>query len=183
LIFGFTRLEWVGSKRSGQTGSLGAVTKITDTLLDEVSAKAKVSERRRCNHNFHASSRDPIQRFLNAVEPGTYVRPHKHETPPKTEVFIILRGRVLILEFEDQGEITDHTILDPARGMLGVEIPPKTWHTFIALQEGSILYEMKPGPFNNETDKVFAEWAPEEGSQESDEFNKRIVRGLGIPFH
>lgn len=154
--------------------------KITEKLLEEVSDKAKISERKRCNYNFHKSTEDSIQRFLNAVEPGTYVRPHKHENPPKTEILIILRGRTLILEFDDDGKITDHAILDSANGGKGVEILPNTWHTFIALQGGSVLYETKEGPFIKETDKVFAKWSPEEGTPVSYEFNERIVRGLGI---
>jgi cupin fold WbuC family metalloprotein len=154
--------------------------KITDKLLEEVSDKAKVSERKRCNYNFHKSTEDPMQRFLNAVEPGTYVGPHKHDNPPKTEVFILHKGRVLVLEFDCDGKVTDHVILDSRGGNIGVEIPPMMWHTFMALQEGSVLYEAKEGPFIQEIDKVFAKWAPEEGSKEAQEFNKRVLRELKI---
>ena len=116
--------------------------KITDAIISEASEKAKSSGRKRCNYNFHKSYSDPIQRFLNAVEPNSYLRPHKHEDPDKTEIFLSLKGRVLILEFDDKGSITDHFILDLQDGKIGVEIPPRTWHSFIALQEGSVLYEI-----------------------------------------
>jgi cupin fold WbuC family metalloprotein len=86
--------------------------KITDKLLEEVSDRAKVFKRKRSNYKFHKSTKDPMQRFLNAVEPGTYVRPHKHDNPPKTEVFIVLKGKVLVLEFGSDGKVTDHVILD-----------------------------------------------------------------------
>lgn len=152
--------------------------KITDELLKDVSNRAKASERKRANHNLHKSSEDSVQRFLNAIEPDTYVRPHKHENPGKTEILIILRGRALILELDENGRIHDHIILDPSSGNRGVEIPPDTWHSFMSLQKGTVLYEIKAGPFVKETDKVFAEWSPEEGTQEAHEFNKKIIRQL-----
>ena len=154
--------------------------KITEKLINEVSEKAKISARKRTNHNFHKSYDDPVQRFLNAVEPGSYLQPHKHENPDKTEIFIILKGRVLILEFDEFGKITEHFILDPKVGNVAVEMLPRTWHSFIALQEGSVLYEVKQGPFIQETGKISALWAPEEGTSEANEFNKRILRELNL---
>jgi cupin fold WbuC family metalloprotein len=86
----------------------------------------------------------------------------------------------LVLEFGSDGKVTDHVILDFRGANIGVEIPPMMWHTFMALQEGSLLYEVREGPFIQETDKVFAKWAPEEGSKEAQEFNKRVLRELKI---
>ena len=157
--------------------------KITDKLLNTVSNEAKVSDRKRCNYRFHNSNSDNIQRFLNAGEPGTYVRPHKHENPDRVEIFLILKGRFLVNEFNDKGEIIDHIILDSEEGKKGVEIPPKTWHSFIVLKEGSVLYEIKEGPFIKETDKIFAEWAPEEGTKEAQEFNEKILSNLKTYLH
>jgi len=154
--------------------------KITNQLIDEISNEAKVSDRKRCNYSFHNSNGDYIQRFLNAGEPDTYVRPHKHENPDRVEIFLILKGRFLVIEFDDNGEIIDHIILDSEKGKKGVEIPPKIWHSFIVLQEGSVLYEIKEGPFIEETDKIFAKWAPEEGTKEAHEFNKKILSDLKI---
>jgi cupin fold WbuC family metalloprotein len=154
--------------------------KITDEIINKTSDKAKTSERNRCNYNFHKSYGDPIQRFLNAVEPNSYLRPHKHEDPDKTEIFLSLKGRVLIVEFDDNGSITDHFILDLQDGKIGVEIPPKTWHSFIALQEGSVLYEIKEGPFVQGAGMIFAEWAPEEGTKAAREFNDKILKELKL---
>jgi len=145
---------------------------ITDKLITELSKKAKTSIRKRYNYNFHKDRRDYLQRFLNAVKPDTYVRPHKHENPDKIEIFLILKGRVLILEFDDKGQIIDNLILDFEKGGKGVEIPPKTWHSIIVLEEDSVLYEIKEGPYVKETDKIFAKWSPEEGTRDALEFNK-----------
>ena len=49
---------------------------INDNLLDYISQKAKGSKRKRANYNFHKSYDECMQRFLNAVEPDTYARPH-----------------------------------------------------------------------------------------------------------
>jgi cupin fold WbuC family metalloprotein len=153
---------------------------ITEDLLDETSDRARRSLRKRMNHNFHQRYDDPLQRLLNAVEPGTYLRPHKHENPDKTEIFIILRGKVLIIEFDDDGEIQGHVILDNKKGKRGVEIPPRVWHSFIALEEGSVLYEIKEGPYIENGAKSFARWAPEEGSKEAEQFNQEVLRRLHI---
>lgn len=44
---------------------------ITKEILDELSAKARASERLRCNLDLRNSSEDQSQRMLNALEPGT----------------------------------------------------------------------------------------------------------------
>ncbi|MGD9032065.1 MAG: WbuC family cupin fold metalloprotein [Desulfobacteraceae bacterium] len=154
--------------------------KITDKIINETSDKAKTSKRKRCNHNFHKRYSDPIQRFLNAVEPDSYLRPHRHEDPDKTEIFLAIKGRVVIVEFDDNGSISDHFVLDRQEGMIGVEIPPKTWHSFIALREGSVLYEIKEGPFVEWVGMIFAEWAPEEGTEAAREFNEDILKELKL---
>ncbi|MGB3242749.1 MAG: WbuC family cupin fold metalloprotein [Candidatus Omnitrophota bacterium] len=153
--------------------------KIKEKLLTETAAKAKDAERKRCNHNFHKDPADPINRMLNAMEKGTYFCPHKHENPDKREIFIILKGRVLIAEFNENGRVTDHITLDPEKGNMGVEIPPKVWHTLVPLAENSVLYEIKDGPYNKDIDKTFPEWAPKEGEEDTQEFVDRILKEVG----
>ncbi len=156
--------------------------KITSDLIDDVSREARRRSRRRCNYNFHKADADPMQRFLNALEPRTYVRPHKHSVGERREIFLILRGSVLMVEFNDHGAIVDHVILDACDGARGAEMSPESWHSLIALKDGSVLYEIKDGPYNPETDKTYAEWSPEEGSQEGGDFNMRILTQLEIPY-
>ena len=144
--------------------------RINETLLDQVTDKARQSPRRRMNHNFHRHPGDPLNRMLNAMEPGTYVRPHKHENPDKREAFLLLRGRVLVVSFDAAGNVTDQVELNPATGQFGLEITPGTYHTLVALETGSVLYELKDGPYDVATDKQFAQWAPEEGSPEAEEY-------------
>ena len=154
--------------------------RIDNPLLNFLSNKAKAAPRRRTNHNFHQSAADPLNRMLNAMEPGTYVQPHKHENPDKREAFLLLRGKILVASFDEVGNVVDHVVLDPQAGNFGLEIPPRTYHTLICLVEGSVLYELKDGPYDVSNDKVFAPWAPAEGSPESQDYNYQLLRQLGI---
>ncbi len=148
---------------------------ITDRkLLDELSAKACHTERKRLNHNFHKGNSDILQRMLNALEPGTYVRPHKHENPDKNEVFIVLRGRTMVIEYNDDGSIAEHIILDRETEIFAAEIPPGRYHSMISLEKGTVAYEIKEGPYLPDTVKIFAPWAPEEGSPETIDFIKDL---------
>jgi len=154
---------------------------INHKLLKVTSSKAEQSGRLRMNHNFHKDLSDTLQRMLNAMEPHTYVQPHKHEEPDKREIFVILKGRIVVIEFDDDGEIVDHVILDRKAGNYGVEISPGKWHSLISLEKGSAVYEVKDGPYHQIDDKNFANWAPKEGEATCMGFNKNILKQLQIP--
>ena len=153
---------------------------INRNLVSSVSEQAKKSPRLRKNYNFHDDLEDPVNRMLNAFEPETYVRPHKHESPDKCEVFIILAGRALVLQFDASGEIIGQAILDHAQGVYGVEIAPREWHTIISLASGTVLFEVKQGPYVQIIDKNFAPWAPPEGSPQASSYLASILAKLGI---
>jgi cupin fold WbuC family metalloprotein len=156
------------------------VIRINEALISQVSQKAKASPRLRMNHNFHTDLSDTLQRMLNAMEPGTYVRPHRHQDPDKREVFIIFRGAAVVIEFDDKGNITDHIVLDASKGNYAVEIAERTWHTIISLKKNSVLFEFKDGPYTAITDKDFAPWAPAEGQPGTAEFNIGLLKKLGL---
>ena len=118
---------------------------IDKQLLDDVSRQAQKSDRLRMNYNFHQSLEDKCHRMLNAVEPGTVVPIHRH--PMKDESFVILRGKVRVLTYNDAGEILDDIILDPQEGRYGVDIPKNVWHNVECMESGSVFFECKEGPF------------------------------------
>lgn len=118
---------------------------IDETLLNKVTAEAKESPRLRMNYNFHQSLNDKCHRFINAVEPGTVVPVHKH--PTKDESFVVLKGRVKILTYNDEGKVLETIILDPKDGRYGVDIPKGVWHTLESIESGSCIFECKEGPF------------------------------------
>lgn len=152
--------------------------KIDSQLLDAVTATAKASPRLRMNHNFHPALDDPVQRLLNALEPWTYIRPHKHVT--KEESFVLLRGSVLAVVFNDDGSIRDHCVLNAPSGNFGVEFEENAFHMLTALESGSVVYEIKEGPFVPHTEASSAPWAPREGSPEAPDFLMRIFAALQV---
>jgi cupin fold WbuC family metalloprotein len=154
--------------------------KIDNTFIETISQKAKNSPRRRMNYNYHPQLDDLLQRMLNAMEPGTYIQPHKHQDPDKTEVFFCLRGSIVVVEFNDVGDISDFIVLDTNTGNYACEIPPRTWHTVISLQAGSVAYEIKNGPYNPIDDKNFASWAPKEGNEACADYLNSILAKLGL---
>ncbi len=154
--------------------------KVNDAFIGETSEKAKVSARKRMNYNFHKEAAATLQRMLNAMEPGTYVRPHKHENPDKVEAFFILRGRMVVVEYSEDGKITDHMVLDASKGQFGAEIAPRVWHNVISLEPGSVAYEVKDGPYDPQTDKNFASWAPAEGDSDCQAFIDNVLKKIGI---
>ena len=117
---------------------------IDDNLVDALAQQAKESPRLRMNYNFHQSLQDKCHRFLNALEPGTQVPVHHH--PTKDETFVILRGRVRVLTYNDQGEVVESCVLSHEDGLYGVDIPKNVWHSLECL-ESSVLLECKEGPF------------------------------------
>jgi cupin fold WbuC family metalloprotein len=118
---------------------------IDDQLMDSVSEQAKQSPRLRMNYNFHQSLEDKCHRFLNAMEPGTQVAVHHHIT--KDESLVVLRGKVRVLIYNDEGEITENEVIDPKEGRYGVDIPKNTWHTVECLAPDTVVFEVKEGPF------------------------------------
>jgi cupin fold WbuC family metalloprotein len=157
--------------------------KIDQELLNDMAEKSRGSKRKRINYNFHKTPDDPLQRLLNTMQPGTYLQPHKHENPDKREVFIALTGRFLALEFDEQGNITDSIVLDPAKGVYAAEVPARTYHSIICLEPDSVIYELKDGPYDPADDKNFASWAPKEGSEECDKYLNRILNELNIRLY
>ena len=118
---------------------------IDKILLDKVTDQAKKSPRLRMNFNFHQSLDEKCHRFLNAVEPGTEVPIHKH--PTKDETFVILRGKVRVTTHNDDGSIIEDVVLCNEDGRYGVNIPKGVWHKFECIEENSVIFECKEGPF------------------------------------
>nr|NQU89217.1 WbuC family cupin fold metalloprotein [Bacteroidota bacterium] len=153
---------------------------IDESFIDVTSQKARVADRLRMNYNFHPKHEDPLHRLLNAMEPGTYIQPHKHEDPDRFEIFLALRGRFVVFTFDDSGDITGHAILDAKQGNYGVEIPERTFHTLLSLEPGSVAYEIKEGPYNPSNAKNFATWAPAEGDPGVQDYIDKLLTSVGV---
>lgn len=147
---------------------------ITEELLDTVTSQAKENSRLRMNYNFHASMDAPIHRLLNALEPGTYLPPHRHTD--KEETYLVLRGSLLAFFYDDAGNVTDKVCLNPSEGKYGLEIPSNTWHSIIALESGTVIFEIKKGPYQPLPSEDLASWAPQTSDTEGIKaFMKRML--------
>lgn len=152
--------------------------KITQEILDKVSEQAATSPRLRMNLNYHEDLNDTLQRLLNAMQPGTYIRPHKHDNPDKREMFIILQGKAAVIEFDNNGQITDYCLLSNKEGLYGIEIAPKIFHTVIALEKNTVMLEIKDGPYSPLNDKDFATWAPKENTADVIPFLQELLKKI-----
>ena len=148
--------------------------------LDDLTGQARVSTRLRQHRNIHQSYQDSCQRLFNAIEPDSYIRPHRHATDPKDELLIAVRGLMLLVTFDDQGAVSN--MLHLGIKMLGdevavgFEVPASIWHTVIALESGCVLLEIKSGPFDPTQPKDLAAWAPEEGSAAAPDYLKSLLQ-------
>jgi len=154
------------------------VQQIDSNLLDELLQKARLSPRRRAIRCLHDGDWEHAHRMLNALLPGTYVCPHRHESRFNGEGFILLRGKVAVLIFDDEGNV-DHeksSILTATDGRIGMDIEPWVWHSLVAIEE-TVIYEVKGQPvggYIQANDKNFASWAPIEGTDGAGEYLRRL---------
>lgn len=118
---------------------------IDNALLDSITLQAKESPRLRMNYNLHESLDSRAQRLFNALEPGTMLPAHRH--PNTAETYVLLRGKLKVLFYNGKKEVTDEYSLDPLEGNYGVHIPKGQWHTLEVLESGTVIFEVKDGPY------------------------------------
>ncbi len=135
---------------------------LNDSMLDALAMQAQQSPRRRANHNLHPELNDPIQRLAIAMEPDTLVRPHRH--PHTWEMLFPLRGRFLVLHFDETGRVTERTVLGEDCKLL--ENPAGVWHAVLSLDSGGVIFEVKQGPYQPVGEADQAPWAAGRSAQE-----------------
>jgi cupin fold WbuC family metalloprotein len=132
---------------------------ITRQLLDDLSAEARQNQRLRKNWNIHPEDGFPSHRLLNAMEPASYIRPHRHLDPLKDETFMIVRGRLGVIVFADDGAVTETILLEEGGETVGVDLPSGCFHTAVSLAEGTIFFEAKAGPYLPLTADELPSWS------------------------
>ncbi|MFA6770685.1 MAG: WbuC family cupin fold metalloprotein [Bacteroidales bacterium] len=133
---------------------------INSQLLDTITEKAKESQRLRMNHNLHNSLEDNVQQLLNALEPGTKIPIHRHLHT--CETYLLLRGKIKVFLHNEKGQIEESLILSAVttkeqslntdkkingRENYGLNIPAGQWHSLEVLESGTIILEVKEGPY------------------------------------
>jgi cupin fold WbuC family metalloprotein len=155
-----------------------SVLAIDRSMVAAQAARAADNPRKREIHCFHQGDDDTLHRMLNAIQPDSYVRPHRHLDPPKAESILILSGSIGVLTFDDDGrpDQAGAIVLSEEGGVLGADIRAGVWHTFLSLEAGSVVFEVKPGPYYPLSDKHFAPWAPEPDTPDAAEYLLRLRR-------
>ena len=118
---------------------------ISQALLDDLTAQAKVSPRLRINYDLRNSSEDGSQRMLNAIEPGSPLPVHRHRH--SSETVVCLRGRLQEVFYNDAGEETEVIELAPDSDCVALNIPIGQWHTVRVLESGTVILECKDGKY------------------------------------
>lgn len=119
---------------------------ITQALLDKLTAEAKANPRLRKNLDLRDSEVDQSQRMLNAIEPGSPLPIHRHKHT--SETVVCLRGKLVWEYYNDEEcHCTESIELTPNGQVVALNIPAGQWHTVCALESGSVILEMKNGPY------------------------------------
>lgn len=145
---------------------------LTDSMLDALSQQARLSPRRRANQNMHEQLSDPVQRLAIAMEPETFVRPHRH--PRTWEMLSPLRGRFVVLFFDDAGIVTSRTVLGEECRV--IEFAANIWHAVLSLDRGGVIFEVKQGPYAPLTEADFAPWCKSGEGEEAARINAWYAR-------
>lgn len=149
---------------------LGPTTLLSTALIQQAISASRSSPRKRIILPLHKDPEALLHRMLNAIQPLSYIRPHRHLYPPKPETIIVIQGAILCLVFTALGDVEEVHTLKAGSSAFGFDCEPGIYHTFLALQSDTVLFEVKPGPYEAATDKDFALWAPPEDSAETQSY-------------
>lgn len=153
----------------------GDLFQLSDQMIEDGLKASRESERLRIILPIHREQNARVQRMINFLQPGTYIRPHKHSLHHASESLVLIQGSIRFFTFDEGGDVlTENEIHSkPIPGVIDIE--PQVWHSFIVLEEDTVLFECKKGPYDAETDKIFAEWSPEKGSDDVEGWMKRFT--------
>ncbi len=119
--------------------------KITQAILDDLTAQAKATPRLRMNLDLRNSSADGSQRMLNAIEPGSPLPIHRHMK--SSETVVCLRGHLREVFYNEAGKVTEVIDLQPGGDCVALCIPIGQWHGVEVLESGTVILECKDGAY------------------------------------
>jgi len=149
------------------------VQAVDTALIDSLLAEAQSAPRLRKNLNFHDRAEHPCQRLLNAIVPGSYVRPHRHVIENKEEFMVIVRGCLGVILYDANGAITGKMKLEEGGSLRAVSIPTGVYHTAVALRP-TVIFEAKGGPYAPHLPEELAPFAPAEGTPQASQYLQQM---------
>lgn len=153
----------------------GDVFSLTGEILETGLAAARESPRKRIIQPIHRTQEAIVQRMLNFMLPGTYLRPHLHPREEAIETVQVLQGELGFIIFEEDGSVRQlHRLSAGGDGLIDIE--PRIWHGLVVLAPDTVILEIKRGPYDLKRDKIFADWAPAEGDPETDAYRESLER-------
>lgn len=127
-------------------------------LFDEILPLAESSPRRRMHYDLRTSVEgngwsDMSQRMLNVMMADTKIPIHRHQET--NEVVIVVRGSGCEVVYDEKGNEIERTEMCAGGKCPGVVVPKGAWHTFIAHEDGTVIFEAKDRPYDPERTEEF----------------------------
>jgi cupin fold WbuC family metalloprotein len=118
-----------------------------------------ISPRKRFILPIHRTQDAPVQRMMNFLQPGTYIRPHCHPRSGAIETIVVLSGHIRFFIYSDKGDIIYECELKSGTPNCLIDIEDNVWHNFEVLTPDTLIFECKMGPYDAKLDKEFAPWS------------------------
>lgn len=145
--------------------------------VDDLLTQAMTDPRRRKARALKPGDYTGVRPLLNAMLPGTYVQPHMHPLENADEYWFVLKGDIASFSFTDEGNVKNHAIVSSKNGFPLAYLPQGEYHTLVVVDQPAVILELTQGPYNPETYKIFAPWAPSE-KPEDEEKARPYLQGL-----
>ena len=153
----------------------GPVFQLSDAMIQNGLDASRLSPRKRIILPLHRMQEAEVQRMLNFLQPGTYIRPHKHNRAHASESIVVLQGSLVFIIFDEDGNPIQYLNSHSGHPSAVIDIEPDVWHSFVVTEPDTILFEAKKGPYSPMLDKEFAPWAPEEFTPDAAGYLKKMT--------
>jgi cupin fold WbuC family metalloprotein len=141
---------------------------------------SRASPRGRIMLRMNRTETEGVQRLVNFLQAGSYIRPHRHPMAECVENIAMIQGEALFLVFDEVGRVTSrHHLIAGRADACMVDLAQGPWHTLLPLVDDTVVLEIKRGPYDAKTDKEFAAWSPMEGTAEAAEWVKIMTKPCG----
>lgn len=134
-----------------------SLIRIDNNVIADLKKRAKQNASGKYRLCMQHSPQDQLHEMFIVRSKEDYGRPDKHYHT--TESHTIIDGEMLVILFEDNGEIREMFKLSKDNYHT-YRIDTNIYHMQIPITEQVVYYEIKLGPFTEETN-VYPEWAPD----------------------